>query len=445
MKKIITLILAVCLIVGATVTAMLVTSADGIEEKRLYLSPEQSEDWNGGSTFTKDGGYYIKDALLNFGTGDDDVSQNGVTAIINPLGNGSCLWATWYKLLVAKGLLYLHYTIPENNTGLYELTLCYALGYDATKDLPQEIEPGEHVIDLTMLAPEDDGAFCVYVIIRCGAGETVVINDFYLSNYGGEGDTPFDTVVPETKEPGDTEEPGDTKEQGEQTPIAVDGKIKFTCETISDGKRYVDGVMYVDPGFKDGSFVNAEEDISENGITVFSEGKMAHSIWADVKDVAAQYRYLHYIIREENSAAIIRIGLGYSTGWDIDKLVLFDTTPGEHVVDLTTVNGFDDPDSGYFYFNICIDADQVVAIDELWMSETEPVIESSEDTETQPKDTEPPVVSTDKGTEPPAVTTDKAPEEAGKSNTGLIIGIAVAAVAVVAAVVGIVLGTKKKK
>ncbi len=437
MKKLVSVLLSLALFCG-----LLVFSASAeIQEKKLYLSPNQTQEPDSGAYFTQDGGYYVKGQLLSFLTGDEDLSTNGVTAFSNPIGNDACLWASYFKPLVAEGLLYLHYTIPEGDNGLYELNICYALGYNAANDLQQDIEPGEHVIDLTEFAPEGDpGSFCLYVIIRCRAGENAVINEFYLSNYGASGDEPFDT----TEFPEETEEPVDPDAPAPE--IAVDGKIHLSADINS--KVFEGGVMYVPAGFKHDFFVSAEEDKSDEGITVICNGQDGHAIWADSKDVIAKYKYLHYVIRSDSGYAIRSFGIEYKPGWDIGAVTDFDFTPGEHVVDLTTMPGFEDDANPYFYMFLALTADTEVVIDQLYLTDVKPEeapASSDAGTESAAPVTTDKTPATDAPTSTSPTTEPKGGDEKASSNTGLIIGIAAAAVVVVAAVVGIVLGTKKKK
>ena len=439
MKKLLSVFLTLCLIAGIVLAAMLISSADEIEETRFYFLNTQDPDFNN----AEGPGYYVKHNNFVF----DENNENGVSFHLEAGDStGRCLWA--FKEPTAKKYPYLHYTIPENNDALYQISISNC--WDYWPEIELDLTPGDHIVNLIQEMDEHGYDFTLgwyYVvpyITSDNGGGTASINNFYLSNYGAEGDPVIDPATVTEPPQESTDVPGTDEPAAE---IGVDGKIFFTADFAQGGAKYVNGVMYVDPGYKDTSFVTAELDNSVNGITVISEGADAHSIWADVKDVVTQYRYLHYTIPEEGAPGLIRIALGYAFGWDASKVVPFEVTPGEHIIDLTTVEGYEDEDRAYFYFEIAISADLDVRIDNLFLSvsgESTPVPDTSE------PDTETPVVTTDNDTQAPtstAPTTEPkdGAEKASSTNTGLIIGIAAAAVVVVAAVVGIVIGAKKKK
>ncbi len=435
MKKLLSVILTLCIIAGIVLAAMLISSADEIEETRFYFINTQDPNFND----AEGPGYYVKHNNFVF----DENSENGVSFHLDGGDpTGRCLWA--FKEPTAKKYPYLHYTIPENNDALYQFTITNCWEY--WPEIELDLTPGDHVVNLIREMEEHGYDYTLgwyYVVPYCtsenGAG-TASINNFYLSNYGAEGDPVIDPATV-TEPPQESTEPAGTDEPAPE--IGVDGKIFFSADFAQGGVKYVDGVMYVEPGYKDGSFVTAELDNSVNGITVISEGGDAHSIWADAKEVVAQYKYLHYTIPEEGAPGLIRIALGYSFGWDASKVVPFEVTPGEHIIDLTTVEGYEDADRAYFYLEIAVSADLDVRIDNLFLSvsgESTPVVPDTSEAGTEP----PLLVSTDKDTQAPSTTEEADGKDSG-TNTGLIIGIAAAAAVVVAAVIGIVLGTKKKK
>ncbi len=138
---------------------------------------------------------------------------------------------------------------------------------------------------------------------------------------------------------------------------------------VSGGAGIVDGEFTVYA--KDQTFVGAETDVSTNGITVSSSEAAVHCIWAGTKDVATQYRYLHYVIRED-MPTLLYFYVGYYTGagYDQSLLVAVPVTAGEHTVDLQTeIAGYDLEERAYFCLDIAINANSTVAIDEFYLTD----------------------------------------------------------------------------
>ncbi|MBO4770792.1 MAG: hypothetical protein J5563_08440 [Clostridia bacterium] len=174
MKK--TLLRVVCAIVVVMMALSVVVNAEG---KKVYLAPTQSAGWADGSTFLADGGYYVGDFI--FKTGADDLSTNGITFTSN--ADARHIWAgicSYEDLGIFDNCKYLHYTIPEGETGLYKIELGALDDATNTKVLTgDQLAPGKYVEDLSALTCPV--GYC-YIVLYNAGGKTTVINDFFLSD-----------------------------------------------------------------------------------------------------------------------------------------------------------------------------------------------------------------------------------------------------------------------
>ncbi len=158
---------------------------------------------------------------------------------------------------------------------------------------------------------------------------------------------------------------------------------------------------YVIPGFKDAAFVDADTNTSTNGST-FTSTAAAHCIWAAEKTTTDSTKYLHYTIREEDIGDLLYFYVGYYTnaGYDQSRLILQDCSAGEHIVDLTTVEGYNVEDAVWLCIDLGINANTTVDFDNFYVSDSDA------------SDAAPAVVETD----PPADTTPAGDNEGGNTS-----------------------------
>jgi len=150
--------------------------------------------------------------------------------------------------------------------------------------------------------------------------------------------------------------------------VNAENKIGFTTE-IAGG--VVDGKLTVYAGYKDAGFVDAE------GGAFVANGGLQHCIWAIEKANVANTKYLHFTVKAEDADAVYRIGAYHGHVWDISALEFFTgtelgkTDAKEFVIDLSTLNGWDDENEGWTYIDVALAADRPVNLD-MYLTDTDP-------------------------------------------------------------------------